>query len=229
VAILHRVGGQLPRIIVINLDSRQDRWRFQQRQARLRRITIERFPASTAAEGRAAFPESPITDGALGLWLSNLRLADLVRGDPGLTLVLEDDALLSVWFRRRVHTLCELFPEDAWAVQAGYLTDSSPRPQHHVLANVKRVLRPRSRLREWRDPPPRTGPFYEELRNGTQAMLVRNATFGEMLRCSGPGVVGLDRAFAAAAEKHQGRLFRARHTIAGQWFSSSDISKSVSW
>jgi hypothetical protein len=219
-------GRHLP-IYVINLDARADRWSLQERQARVRRIQIRRSPAFDGRAGRAALPDTPISDGARGLWLSFTRLYEaLERDGVEVALVLEDDAVLGPFFKRRVRRILGELPATAAIVQAGFLGDSAWRSRNSILKNIRKWARPRSRFRELR-----TDGFRRDrrvllpgrLRAGTHALLLRPASLPRLEAVLTPGALPLDRAFVAAGAAHPALFWRSRRNLAWQLPVRSDI------
>lgn len=215
---------------MINLDQRRDRWRLQQIQAHLWRFPVSRFSAYGPAEGRAWRVDSTLTDGELGLWRSFTEV--VTSADPRSALVvIEDDAVVSPLFRRHVQRLLGNAPDGCLALQVGFLTEGSIRPHLSLWGNIRKILRPRSRLRA-RRPRARTicegGPFSAQVRSGTQVVAVRAGAGSMLLDALGEPDTPLDHAFQRAALREPGSILRSRRNHAWQAPFRSNIIKASS-
>jgi hypothetical protein len=209
---------------VVNLPHRTDRWHLQQVQARLHGLTLRRFAATPAEHALEAHPGSSLSGGELGLLESIDRLLLEIRGRSGWVLVLEDDAVLKPGFRRRMRGVLPVVPESAWLVQAGYLTESSPRPDRTALQNLHKFLRPRSRYRRWRSGGhvARSGPFTGALVAGTQVLAVR-ADHVDAIRGQISYRLPWDKEIQRWAVELPGTVVTPRTSVAWQLPVQSDI------
>lgn len=198
-------NDELP-VYVINLDRRPDRWRFQTAQARLHRLSITRVSASDGAAERARFPHAALTDGEIGLWATfDTLVSRLAREGVTAAVVLEDDAMLSIGFRRRLSKILSTASEDVALVQLGFLTDSTWRPTLTLWQNLRKVLRPRSRLTAIRESITNGRRTTAGVRGGTHALLIFPARLWEYLLALRPvwsSGQALDEAFIAASQMY---------------------------
>ena len=217
----------LPPIFVINLETRTDRWRFQQIQAALFRLNIQRFVAIDAVGGSNTYPASTLTGGALGLWATFASLCtELAEANQPAAVVLEDDAVLGFGFKRRLRRIVEATPPSTAMVQLGYLVESSWRPNRPPWQNVRSILRPRSRLRRWVDRSKSSverGLIRGDLKSGTHALLIYPEMLVQIMKEVDPASLPLDMAFVKLGANHPDSLFRARRTLAHQLPFKSDI------
>jgi hypothetical protein len=215
-------------VFVINLDSRGDRWLFQQAQSRILRIPINRVRAQGAAEGRRAYPTSPLTDGALGLWATFTNLCEELTTQGVTTAVLlEDDAVLHPMFVRRLSGVLEQVPPSVAVVQLGYLKESSWRRNKSVWRNVRSIARPRSRLRalrRGREQVQRGSLVRGGFKSGTHALLVRPQHVLDVLADDlPPGRLPLDMALKELSRRRPCEVVRVEGTLAHQLPVRSDI------
>jgi hypothetical protein len=209
---------------VINLPDRTDRWRLQRVQGRLHGVQVRRFVASDASEGLRAHPDSPLKGGELGLLVSIDRLLGLTDADAGWFAVMEDDALWLPGLKHRLRTLADALPDSAWVLQAGYLGESSLRPDRTPIQNLRKVLRPRSRVQEWRQGPHTTsgGLFTDRLRAGAQVLLL-NPSWAESMSQHITYSLPWDKEIQRWSTEYPGRVLTATRTVAWQVPIRSDI------
>lgn len=219
---------QLP-IYVINLASRSDRWRLQQLQARLHGISINRFSAIDGIAGKGRFPQSTLTEGATGMWASfDTLVTTLAAEGIEAAVVLEDDAILAPRFHSKARAVRDSSPDTVALVQLGFLTESSWRPQNSLLQNIRRILRPKSRLRAAINRTKRGMPPKEtHMKAGMHAVLIFPERLAPILRASlpdRPGTLPLDNALVTASEAMPEVLTRVRRSMAFQLPIRSDIA-----
>ena len=219
--------------VAINLDVRHARWRLVRVGCRLHRIEVQRFAAHTGADGRRTWPDQPLTDGEVGLWSSFVSVLALAVSTEFL-LVLEDDAMLLPGFNRHVRRLTAGLDADVAVVQLGWLGDSSWRLRLSPAANVRKVLRPRSRwramrrhYRAWRagEWAASRAPLQPGLLGGTHALLLRTSARDDLAAWMGEPDLPLDKAMARIARQHPGTVLRSRRNLAWQAPFHSDIAK----
>ena len=209
---------------VINLPDRTDRWRLQRTQARLHRVPVRRFVASDASEGLRSHPASPLSGGELGLLVSIDRLLRLASAESGWFAVIEDDALWRPGLKHRLQTLANALPESAWVLQAGYLGESSLRPDRTPAQNVRKVLRPRSRVQAWRrgHHANSSGLFTDRLRAGAQVLLM-NPSWAESMSRHITYSLPWDKEIQRWSVEYPGSVLTANRTVAWQLPLRSDI------
>lgn len=214
-------------VFVINLASRPDRWRIQRLQSKLHRLSVERISAYNGTEGRARFPDAEMSDGAAGLWRTFERLcADLHDRQVPVAVILEDDAILTFRFKQKVIRIMEHLPDEVALVQLGFLKDSSWRPQNSVWRSIRRVLRPRSRVRAMVHAARGDNRTKRGLGAGTHALLVFPARLYPYVQKLVPDAAGgqpLDRAFLQASKEHPHIFIRSKRSLASQLPVRSDI------
>lgn len=215
-----------PPVYYINLDKRSNRRRLQERQARLHGIRLSRVPA---IDGRTIHGHSTtnLSAGAVGLWLTFEQLInDLNRDNHETVLILEDDAILVPGFKKRVRKIiARTSRSDVSLVQIGHIGNSAWRRNYSFWRNIKKILRPRSRLRELREREDNATAdkwFSPHLGAGTHALLVYPGSFREDLKQI-DRTQPLDRAFVLYATQHPGRFVRSRRNLAYQFPFESDI------
>lgn len=219
--------GGLP-VFVINLDHRRDRWRYQRLQSRAFGIRVERIAAQDGRAGRSRWPSSPLTDGALGLWSTFIDLVQDLN-DMGIeaAVILEDDAVLKPGFLRHVEALRRACGDTVAVVQVGSLGSSAWRPKNSLTKNIRKTLRPKSRLRAWvrgRSRPRASTPLLTtELRFGTHALLVFPRRLDALLSGIQVAEEPLDVALRQAALDLPGAVLRATRNGAFQLPVASDI------
>lgn len=214
-------------IYVINLDARRDRMNIQRRQAKLHRQTIRRVPAKDGVEGNQRFPEAFLTDGAKGIWATFLDLVESLKSEGVCNaVVLEDDAILTPSFFRHATNISQNLPHVAAVVQLGYLTESSWRPQNNIWQNLRKVLRPRSRLRSLRARLLREDIGKTDMRAGAHALLivpdVLSQYLEELEEYANQGLP-LDNALVMISRKYPNSFRRVSRSLAFQIPMKSDI------
>ncbi len=225
---LARTRDGLPPVFVINLDSRRDRWLFQEAQSRILRLPINRVRAQDASEGRRAYPTSPLTDGALGLWATFTDLCgQLAREGVTTAVLLEDDAVLHPMFVRRLSGVVAQVPPSVALVQLGYLKESSWRRNKSVWRNVRSIMRPRSRLRALRRARvqvQRGSLVHGGFKSGTHALLVYPQQVLDVLADDlSPAQLPLDMALKELGRRRPSAVVRVEGTLAHQLPVRSDI------
>lgn len=215
-----------PPVFYINLERRKDRRQFQERQAALHRLRVERVEAIDGT--KASLEELPgsLSAGAEGLWLTFVGLVEwLAKDGVEAAVILEDDAVLVPRFRKRIQNLLDQDLDSVALVQLGYIGKSAWRSNYSTLRNIKKILRPRSRYREvmaaLRTPAER-GVFASNLGAGTHCLLVfptRMLAELPMIDRTQP----LDRALVLHAATAKGRFLRSRKNLAYQLPFESDI------
>jgi hypothetical protein len=225
-------------IVFINLPHRTGRRRLMRLQSFLLRTDFRRFEALDARASGAILPASTLQGGELGLWGSFFSVLSSADSSNHL-LVLEDDALLHPRLFRHIASICARLPEDVVCVQLGALGEGSWRPHLPFSANVRKILRPRTRVRRLRqgfgatdhgrapkNEFPRT--FSRQLGAGTHALLVPSGGKTEELKLLlAPADLPLDHALQRVAFTHPGSVLRSRRNLAWQVPFSSDILKSA--
>lgn len=216
-----------PPIYYINLDRRTDRRQFQERQAKLRGLHFVRVAALDGEAGGKRFPASTLTPGAKGLWATFTELNErlFLEGVPA-AVILEDDAILGLNFAKRVSQIAREVDDSVAMVQLGFLGLSAWRRNYSFLRNVKKVLRPRSRLRELKSRLQGSGgseTLQPRLGAGTHCLLIFPDRLREHLEIMGPGTLPLDRAFVEYARQNPGVFVRTRKNHAFQLPVESDI------
>ena len=215
-------------IYVINLDSRPDRWRLQRLQARVHRLKIHRVPAKDAFAGRRRFPKSTLTDGATGIWHSfDSLVSRLAEEGVRSAVVLEDDAILTPGFIGKARRLRDSAPPNVALIQLGFLDDSSWRPQNSTMQNLKKVLRPRSRMRNLMARLTGSTTKSVGLKAGMHAVLIfPDRLIGVLpsLRPETPCSLPLDNALVNLSKTTPDQLLRAPRSLAFQLPIRSDIS-----
>lgn len=216
-------------VYVINLDRRTDRWRFQKAQARLHRLSIERVSALDGAAGRRRFPDAALNDGEIGVWATfDSLVSRMVSEGIQAAVVLEDDAALSWGFLQKVIEILKTSSDEVALIQLGFLTDSTWRPYLTPAQNLRKILRPRSRLRALRESPTNRMRTTTGIRGGAHALLVfpeRLAHYLPALRPDTSGGEPLDMAFISASQKYPHAFIRVRRSMAGQLPVRSDIQR----
>jgi GR25 family glycosyltransferase involved in LPS biosynthesis len=210
--------------IVINLDSRPERWQRVERNCRRRRISPIRFSAHDGDKGRRAFSESDLSPEQLGLW-SSFRAVVESNVDTEWILVLEDDAFLLPRFRRRLLAEIRRSEPSFIAIRLGWLGSFAWRHGMSIGTYVRSVPRRlagrarhalRGRLTNGRN-------FRRRPLWGTQALLIRRNGVDRLLEILGVATAPLDRAFNEAEWSNQKQFRRARWNLAWQSLSPSDI------
>lgn len=210
--------------LVINLDTRSDRWKRMKRVCRRSGIIPRRFSAHDAARGKETFPDSRLGPSEVGIWSSFVTAVQSEVDTPWL-LILEDDALLRPGFRRAVHSYVETSSPDVATVRLGWLGHFAWRPgvsfprylfrmSRGILFNVWRKIRHRGRTR----PEPQALPRF-----GAHAVLVRRAQIPLLLSSLGPAEIPLDVALLQAELSTPDVFTLSRRNLAWQWPSPSDI------
>lgn len=221
-------SAQVCPVYVINLPTRPARWRWQRIQAAIRGYVVERVPAHDGTAGRARFPDSPLSDGALGLWSTVLDLVnDLADKGVHSAVVLEDDALLLPGFFQRVQELNHTEPRTA-LVQVGSLGPHSWRPKKSVRRNLKRALPTKAEIKDALRGRyfSRTDHLVTDIRDGTHALLIYPAELSRLFSEINVAEMPLDTTLRVAAKTHPGRLLRTTKNFAVQVPVASDISRS---
>ena len=210
--------------IVINLDSRPERWQRVERHCRRRGISPIRFSAHDGVRGLESFPASPLSPGELGLW-SSFKAVVESDVDTEWILVLEDDVILLPRFRR--HLLKEIRRADTsiiairlgwlgsfvWrhGMSIGWYVRSVPR---RVLGRARHNIR--GKLTDRKNFRPR--PLW-----GTHALLIRRDGVDRLLETLGQATYALDHAFDDAEWSMSTLFKRSRRNLAWQSPDPSSI------
>jgi GR25 family glycosyltransferase involved in LPS biosynthesis len=222
-----RSSLDMPQLYYINLERRSDRRRFQERQAKLHGLSLNRVPAKDGEEGSRRLPDSGLSPGARGLWITFLDLVGALAADgDDVVVVLEDDAVLHPLFKRSLRKTLDELPDDVALIQFGYIGLSAWRSNKSVWENVKKFLRPRTRLREMRDSTRECSGdarFVTSLFAGTHCLVIFPKRLVAHLEQIRSGELPLDRAFVEYARSHPGVFVRVRRNRAYQLPFESDI------
>lgn len=169
-------------------------------------------------------PDSPLKAGELGLLVSIDRLLRVATAKAGWFAVMEDDAFWLPGMKQRLRTLVDALPDSAWVLQAGYLGESSLRPDRTPTQNLRKVLRPRSRIRELRlgQHPTSGGLFTDRLRAGAQVLLL-NPSWAESMSHHITYSLPWDKEIQRWSVEYPGRVLTANRTVAWQLPIRSDI------
>lgn len=212
--------------VVINLDSRPDRWERVRRMCRRHGIEPIRFSALDREQGRAEFPESTVGPSELGLWASFLTVVQS-EVDTDWILVLEDDAMLLPGFKRSVEKCIEGASPDVASVRVGWLGQFAwiqPvdvvrylfRIARWVTVNATAVVRGGWSSRRQ---------LAINQRFGTHAVLVRRIHVPRLLQVLGRAETPLDWAFVRAERSSPDVFTRWKRNTAWQRPSRSDIAR----
>jgi hypothetical protein len=216
--------SELVTCIVINLDSRPDRWRRVSRMCRLHRITAHRFSAHDRERGRLEFPDSALSPAELGLW-SSIVTAVRQPVDSEWILILEDDAILLPRFRRHVLQEIENAGKEALAIRLGWVGRFIWKAQLNFFGYVIRLPK---RVAEAATSRVRIGPLkkiqpIQPRFVGAHAFLLRRAAVDQILEALGPGDDPPDVAFLRAEKITPNVFVRSPRNRAWQWPDRSDI------
>jgi GR25 family glycosyltransferase involved in LPS biosynthesis len=219
-----RAFSDLVTCIVINLDSRPERWQRVERNCRQRGISPIRFSAHDGDSGRRAFPASDLSPAQLGLWSSFKAVAES-NVDTEWILVLEDDAILLPRFRSNLLKEIRRADSSIVAIRLGWLGSFVWRHGMTIGSYVRRV--PRRLLGRARHTIRGTLTDRENFRPrslwGTQALLIRRDGVVQLLEALGEGTRALDHAFIEAEWSKPEKFKRARRNLAWQSPSPSSI------
>lgn len=211
--------------VVINLDSRPDRWRRIRFICRLHGIVPIRFSAHDRDRGRSTFPDSTLAPAELGIWSSFVAVLKLEL-DTEWILVLEDDAVLVPGFRKRALKMIRRSSPHVLSIRMGWngcLNWSSGLPFPKYLFDLVRRI-PRCIWRHLRNCA--THEKEGSLRlYGSQANLIRRKSASELVEILGNGVESLDVALIDAEKSQPDRFLRSRRNLAWQWPDQSDIQE----
>lgn len=210
--------------VVINLETRPDRWRNLKLFCRIQNIHPVRFAAHDREQGRAAFPDSLLAPSELGLWSSFLGV---VRSDVGTDwlLVLEDDAFLLPRFRHHVMTEIHRAPSSVAAIRIAWIGrlqwDRGMPFWRYVIRLPKRLgekMHDRWQRRGAGDHRVSVKKFY-----GTHALLIRRDGADQIIELLKPARDPLDVAFTHAEQTAPDVFVRSKKSRAWQWPNRSDI------
>lgn len=210
--------------IVINLDSRPERWQRVERNCRRRGIFPIRFRAHDGDQGRQAFPTSDLSPAELGLWSSFKAVVESAV-DTEWILVLEDDAFLLPRFRRHVLNEIRRVDPSIIAIRMGWLGSFAWRHGMSIRRFVRSVVRRslgrarhniRGRLTVGKD-------FRPRQLWGTHALLIRRDGVNHLLEILGQATNALDNAFDEAEWSKPSQFKRSRRNLAWQFSSPSSI------
>jgi hypothetical protein len=221
------------RCIVINLDSRPDKWASASDQCRRVGLRPERFSALDPDEALQRFGEVGLRGGNLGLNASFDAILEMIATDDDdapWTLILEDDVrFLRSFSIQRITDLLNQADERTLAVRLGRLSGNEWRVDKSMIENLHRFVRPRARAktalarisREPKDGLVRSHAFQA----GTHAVAVRRSTVEQLRAALNPYEQPLDHLFYRAMQSlPSGYLYDSRRNLASQRSVASDIA-----
>lgn len=205
--------------VVINLDTRPERWQRTQRLCRLHGITPVRFAAHDKERGAERFPNVEISLGERGLWSSFLEILNTDYKTEWL-LIFEDDVLPLPRFRHHIMSeICNV-PEDVASIRLGWLGRYWWTPELNYKGNSIRILKAAGRLILAR--------FGKRKLSGTtlcgtHALILRTHDLELIAESLLPVDTPLDLAFVRAEGIWPGKFRLAGRNRAWQWPDKSDI------
>lgn len=210
--------------LVINLDSRPDRWQRMRFLCSFQGIEPNRFRAHDGDEGSLRYPRSPLSPAELGLW-SSFTAAIKSPVETEWILVLEDDSLLLPRFRKQALKEIRRASDQVTSIRMGWM---GPIAWHsHMTLSRYLQMMPRMLLGELRHRARRrfSSRGDVELRAiwGTHVLLIRRARLDQLLLKLGEATLPLDEAFTSAEWTEPVHFVRARRNRAWQWPDRSDI------
>ncbi len=210
--------------VVINLDSRPDRWRRVQKMCRRHGIEPRRFSAHDGDRARREVVDSPLSPAELGIW-SSYRHAALTECSTDWILILEDDALLLPRFRYHVLADIDAASPEVIAIRMGWLGSFAIRPSsrplryllkagHGALSSLPAAVRRLSGLQKIL----RTPNLW-----GAHAVLVRRSRVSAFVDHLGPPDAPLDHAFVRLETSLPASFVRSSRNRVWQRIGVSDI------